>query len=87
MVSLSSALGGRLENTVTENTFALICQDQVQYNAKLEAAEQLGVKIVKRDWIDWLIVHVLMVRSLHPRNSSWKSMNTCLSIRRNRATK
>ena len=63
-------MGGRLENAVTENTFALICQDQVQYNSKLEAAEQLGVKIEKRDWIDWLIVHVGKMRDLDCRNSS-----------------
>ena len=45
---------------MNSSKFALICQDQTEYNVKIKEAEQYGVFIVKRDWIDWLIVHVGM---------------------------
>lgn len=35
------------------------------FNIKLQAAEALGIHIIRRDWIDWLIVHVGMEWSFH----------------------
>ena len=54
-----SARGGRLENSVTKKTYALICQEHVKNNVKIAAAKQLGTNIVKREWIDHLIVYVV----------------------------
>ena len=55
-----SALGGRLENSVTEKTYALICQEHVKNNVKIAAAKQLGTNIMKREWIDHLIIYVTL---------------------------
>lgn len=55
---LNSALGGKLENTVNENLFALICREHVKLNVKMKEAIRLGIPLVSRNWIDWLIVHV-----------------------------
>lgn len=58
---ISSALGGKLENSVTPSTYALICQEHVKNNVKIAAARIFGVLVVKREWIDHLIVYVSVV--------------------------
>ena len=52
------ALGGMIETRVQKESYALICQDLVKTNVKIQEAKTLGVPIVKRTWLDWLIVHV-----------------------------
>lgn len=59
---ICSALGGKLENSVTPSTYALICQEHVKFNVKIAAARKLGVLVVKREWIDHLIVYVCVRR-------------------------
>ena len=44
---------------VQKESFALICQDLVKTNVKIQEANSLGVPIVKRTWLEWLIVHVV----------------------------
>lgn len=61
---ISSALGGKVVNSVTTTTFALICQDSVRRNVKIEAALRDKVPLVQRAWIDWLIVHVCILFSI-----------------------
>ena len=53
-----SALGGEVVETVTSSTFAVVCQEGTRANVKTVAAKKTGVPLVKRDWLDWLIVHV-----------------------------
>ena len=43
---ICSALGGKLENSVTPSTYALICQEHVKFNVKIAAARKLGVLVV-----------------------------------------
>ena len=47
-----------IETRVPKESYALICQDLVKTNVKIQEAKALGVPIVKRTWLDWLIVHV-----------------------------
>ena len=53
------ALGGMIGTRVQKEVYALICQDLVKTNVKIQEAKTLGVPIVKRTWLDWLIVHVV----------------------------
>lgn len=63
LLILFSALGGKVINSITTTTFALICQDSVRRNVKIEAALRDQVPLVQRAWIDWLIVHVCIFYS------------------------
>ena len=58
-----------MASSVTTTTFALICQDSVRRNVKIEAALHNQIPLVQRAWIDWLIVHVrLHYDSLDPNS-------------------
>ena len=55
-----SALGGKLENSVTPSIYALVCNEHVKMNVKIQEAMKLSIPLVSRNWIDRLIIHVLL---------------------------
>ena len=53
-----SALGGKLENSISSSIYALVCNEHVKMNVKIQEAIKLGIPQVSRNWIDRLIIHV-----------------------------
>lgn len=75
------ALGGKLENTVTSNLYALICQEHVKLNVKICEAKKLNIPLIRRDWIDHLIIHVRSSERLIMNRKNWYPLKIIILLK------